>query len=126
MSEAIACKTNISAAGRRRRRVVGLVSLALCALLLVSFISSGTPALMRLSLFFPALMSAIGLLQVRRGTCVALAAAGKRETDSGGLAPAPSDEVEASRRMSRTIYRDGLLIGLGAALVGYMSASVGR
>ena len=124
MSETLVCKTNISAAGRRRRRVVGYVSMALCGVLLLSFMTSGTPALLRLSLFFPGLMSAIGLLQVRRGTCVALVAAGKKESEQGGLVAAPADEVAASRRVANTIYRDGLLIGLAAALAGYLSAFI--
>ena len=124
MTNAPACKPNINARGRRQRRIVGTISAALCTFLWISFVRSGAPGIVRLSLFFPAAMTAVTLLQVRRNTCVAHAASGRREGDRG-LEDAPADEVAASRRVARTIYRDGTLIGLGVAALAWLSALVG-
>lgn len=118
------CKPNINARGRRQRRVVGTISAILCGLLWLSFVRSGAPAMLRLSLFFPAAMTAVTLLQVRRNTCVAHAASGRREGDRG-LEEAPPDEVAASRRVARTIYRDGALIGVVVAALAWLTASLG-
>jgi len=124
MSETLVCKANINAAGRRRRTRVGLFSVAACVALLVSFVVSGAHPIVRLTLFFPAFMAAVGLLQVRRNTCVALAAMGKREGDRG-LEAAPEQEVLASRRVGNTIYRDGLLLALAAALLAFATGFIG-
>jgi hypothetical protein len=118
---AIVCKANINAAGRRKRVqmgfATGVFSVALLGYFVAGHAAMGTRALVGL----PAMMSAAGFLQVRRNTCVALAATGQREGEQG-LEKAPDDEVSASRVVSRGIYRDILLTGLAAAAVGAATA----
>jgi hypothetical protein len=114
---AITCKANINAKGRRQRTRMGWATGAFSVALLGYFMARHSPMGARALVGLPAMMSAAGFLQVRRNTCVALAATGQREGDAG-LETAPADEVAASRAMSRGIYRDILLTGLAAALVG--------
>jgi hypothetical protein len=61
--------------------------------------------------FVPAALSAIGFLEARQQTCVLRAAQGTFERDDGSKIVAPPAEVTASRRVSRTIVRDTILIG---------------
>ena len=86
---------NLVAAGVRRRRVGGFVGLAIAIALFVPLLLTGAPRAWRLVLFLPFMMSATGFSQARAKTCVALAAAGKREMDSGGTSPLPQDERAA-------------------------------
>ncbi len=72
----------------------------------------------------PAMMSAAGFLQVRRNTCVALAATGQREGDQG-LETASPEEAAASRSVSREIMRGVLLVGAATAVVGVATTLIG-
>lgn len=118
------CTPNISPAGRRRRRRIGLQ----CAGLSVAATGAGlifrAPWAARAVVFFPAAISAIGYLQASRNTCVMRARQGTLEHDDFTTEPAPAVDVAASRRVARSIYRDALLVGVAAAAIAAATALV--
>ncbi len=125
MSEAAACTPNISFSGRRRRKRVGQVGLAIAAALWLGFILTHAAWYWRLTLFLPIAGATISLLQVRRNTCIARAAEGVIEHEDFSTSPAPKDQLAASRRVAATIYRDAVLVGVAGAAVAALTAFVG-
>jgi hypothetical protein len=79
---------------------------------------------LRLLLGFPAMTAAISGLQVTRNTCVAHAAAGTFEHEDFSTTRADAALAEASRKVAKTIYRDGVLTGAAVALLGVASSFV--
>ncbi len=118
------CKPNISAAGRRRRRLVGYVGTMVGVGLFAASVAWKWPFYWRATVFIPAVLAASGFLQARRNTCVARAAEGTFENDDFSTVKAPDDEVAASRRVASGIKRDILLIGLACAAFAAASALV--
>ena len=124
MSEAaVACRPNINAQGRARRRALAWIGSSFSMLMLAIFVEVGASGAVRTLVALPAMVAAAGFLQARRNTCVALAATGQREGDTG-LESVTAEESTASRRMAGTIVRDTVLVGLGAALIGVASAII--
>lgn len=107
---------NISDKGRRRRRNLGIVAGLIAVAMLVAAVRQDAPLPVRLLVFVPAFVSALGFLQARRGTCVALAFSGRREADCF-IAASVAETDRASRAVGWTILRDALLVGLFAALL---------
>lgn len=62
------CLANIGAAGRRRRRSLGLVFLALGAVAAVALALAGMPRALRLALFPCFWIGALGVFQARAHT----------------------------------------------------------
>jgi hypothetical protein len=120
--EGAICKPNISAAGRKRRVMVGWVASALAVGLVALAIALRWPFYLRATLFFPAALAATGFLQASRSTCVARAAEGTFENDDFTKTKAPEDEVAESRAVARKIKRDALLIGLASAAFGALTS----
>jgi len=120
--EGAVCKPNISAAGRKRRIMVGWVASALVIGLAALAIALHWHWYLRATLFFPAALAATGFLQATRNTCVARAAEGTFENDDFTTTKAPDDEVAASRAVAKTIKRDALLIGLASAAFGALTS----
>jgi hypothetical protein len=122
VGEYAVCKPNISGPGRVRRLRAGWllmgVSLAWAAALMVLH----TAWYVRLSLFLPALATATTLLQVTRNTCVAHALQGTFEHEDFSKTRVDDADAAASRRMARSIYRDGISIGLACAALAAASA----
>ena len=116
------CKPNISAAGRKRRVMVGWVASALGVGLFALAVALHWHWYLRATLFFPAALAATGFLQAARNTCVARAAEGTFENDDFTTTKAPDDEVAASRKVASTIKRDALIIGLASSAFGALSA----
>jgi hypothetical protein len=112
-----ACKPNISPAGQRRRRRFGLQWAGLSVAAAGAGVVFRAPWVARTAVFFPAALSAIGYLQASRNTCVMRAGQGTLEHEDFTTEPAAPAEVAASRRVATGIYRDALLIGLGAAAI---------
>jgi hypothetical protein len=71
-----------------------------------------------LTMFVPAALSAVGVLQATRNTCVMRAREGTFEHEDFSATKAPDDEVAASRVVAATINRDTILIGLCGAAIG--------
>ena len=106
------CAPNISAAGRRRRRrFAGICIIAGVAALVVS-VATGAPWYCRVFLAIPGALAAIGLLQARRGTCVARAAEGTFEHDDFSKTKVSAAQAARSRRAAAVITRDTVLIGI--------------
>ena len=118
------CKPNISAAGRKRRVIVGWVGAGLTALGLGAAVVLHVPWYLRALVALPALASASGFIQASRNTCMMRAADGTFEHDDFTATPAPADEVEASRKVSREIKRDVVLVGLAVGLLAAATAWV--
>jgi len=125
MSDAApACKANISPAGRRRRTRFGGQALGVGVALLIAFVAFRVAWYWRLLLFVPAALSAVGLLQARRNTCIRRAAEGTFERDDFSTTPAAADEVAASRVVAAGIRRDMILAGLLGGVIGAASAAL--
>ena len=120
--EGAVCKPNISAAGRKRRKLVGWVAAALGVGLVALAIALHWHWWLRATAFFPAALAATGFLQASRNTCVAHAAKGTFEHEDFSTTKAPDDEVAASRKVARGIQRDALLIGLASAAFGALTS----
>jgi hypothetical protein len=109
-SEATSVCLNIGPAERRKRLVFGMVALGVTLALLVFFIQSGKPRELRLLLFIPWTMGALGIFQVLESTCVALAARGVRNLN-GTEEPLPDAQREAMRQRARKVYIESLCAG---------------
>ena len=114
--EGAVCRPNFSPAGRRRRRNMAIVSAVVAVASLMALVVTHASAPMRLVVFLPAAMSAVGFLQVTRNTCVARAMTGTFEHDDFSTTAADEADAKASRAVARTIQRDGMLIAAAAAL----------
>jgi hypothetical protein len=121
---AIACKANISAAGRRRRMRFGNLWLIVSVALLIVLVVLRVPWYCGLLMFIPASLSAVGFLQARRNTCVMRAKEGTFEHEDFSTTKASDDEVAASRTMAATINRDTVLVGIAGAALGVVAALV--
>jgi hypothetical protein len=118
------CAPNISPAGRRRRRRFGLQFAGISVAAAGAGVIFRAPWIARAGVFLPAAVSAIGYLQASRNTCVMRAREGTFEHDDFSTEPAPAVDVAASRQVSRGIYRDALLIALGAAAIAAATALI--
>ncbi|MFM2152880.1 MAG: hypothetical protein RL199_1315 [Pseudomonadota bacterium] len=85
-------------------------------------VAASAPAGVRALVGVPVLAAAVGALQARRHTCVVLAVAGKR-SEGRDLLPVESDDLAASRRVSWTIARDAVVLGLAASALASLAAS---
>ena len=102
------CAPNIGPAERRKRWLVGVVGLAVCALASVALIADGAPRLWRAILVLPWWTACLGIFQARARVCVALAARGVRNLD-GQQEPQPVVELDAVRREARRVHVRSLL-----------------
>ena len=116
------CRPNFSGAGRRRRRNAAIAAAVIAALTLGAFIALDVSWPMRLLLGLPVGGAVISELQVRRNTCVAHAATGVFENDDMSTTKVDEDFAAASRKVAATIWRDGILAAVGAALLGAATA----
>jgi hypothetical protein len=120
-----ACRPNISARGRRERTAIAWLGVVATVAAFAATIAAATPWTTRLLVGLPAAGTAITALQVRRVTCVARAAEGTFEHDDRSRTKVSDEDAEASRRVARTIVRDGLLVGVVVAVLAAASAAVG-
>ena len=113
MSEAC----NIGPRERRKRRLLGIVSLTVgvgVAFLLVVY---DAPRPARLVVFLPIWLAGLGLLQARAQTCIALAARGTRNMDAGEERIADKNLIAQLRAKARLINRRALLTAVAITLV---------
>ncbi len=124
----VCLRSNISAAGRRRRSrlavivaVSGVVAVLLLRVFLPATSLGAASFALRAAVAFPFAAVALAVyLEVSRKTCVLLADKGRRELDtpnaSGRMTEAVAEsEAAASRRVARSIYRDAIVGGAVAA-----------
>ena len=112
LSEGTTC-INIGVAERRKRWIAGAVGFGLALLIFTLLSLSGVSRFWRLVLFLPAWLGALGLLQARAGTCVALAQRGTRNLD-GKEEPAPEAELGPARAQARSLHVQALITALVA------------
>lgn len=74
---------NIGPREQRKRRLLGIVSLTVGVGIAFVLVVYGAPRWSRLVVFFPMWMAGLGLLQARDKICIALAARGTCNMDSG-------------------------------------------
>jgi hypothetical protein len=93
--------SNIGPRERRKRRVMGFVALAAGAGLALALVATDAPRLLRLLIFFPVWIAALGFFQAREKTCIALAARGTCIKDAALVAKL--------RALARVIHRRALI-----------------
>jgi hypothetical protein len=108
---------NIGPRERRKRRVLGYVSLAVAVAVCFLLVVLAAPRWWRAVVFFPAWMAGLGLLQAREQTCIALAARGLRNLDAGEEEVSDPGAVAAMRETARRINRRALVTALAITLV---------
>jgi hypothetical protein len=106
---------NIGPNERRRRLVGGFVFLLVTACVAGCLILFDAPRPWRLLVFLPAWATAIGFFQVSGKTCVALAARGLKNMDTGDEAITDPRELEQVRSQSRAVHIRSVLVALVAA-----------
>ncbi|MFL6282178.1 MAG: hypothetical protein ACJ74Q_03315 [Pyrinomonadaceae bacterium] len=108
---------NIGPRERRKRRVMGIAALAAGAGLAFALVASGVPWWTRAFVFFPVWLAALGLLQAREQTCVALAARGVCNMDDGEVSIEDESAARELRDKARRINRRAILVAALVTLV---------
>jgi hypothetical protein len=106
---------NIGPRERQRRLVGGFFFLAIAICVGGCLILFHAPRPWRLLVFLPTWAAAIGFFQVRAKTCVALAARGLRNMDSGDEKITNPIELDQVRAQSRGVHIRSVLIAIIAA-----------
>src|SRR5215212_3729971 len=101
---------NIGPGETRKRRVMGIAALGAGAVLACGLVLVGAPWWSRVVVFFPVWLAALGLLQARERTCVALAARGVCNMDAGELPLEDELAARVLRDKARRINRRALLV----------------
>lgn len=108
---------NIGPRERRRRLIGGFVFLVVAACVVGGLILFNAPRPWRLLVFLPAWAAAIGFFQVSAKTCVALAARGLKNMDSGDEAITDPSELKQVRAQSRSIHIRAALTAVAVAIL---------
>ena len=117
MSDPTVC-ANIGPLGRQRRLRSGIRWLAIGAGAGVALAFAGAPRWTRLGTFAPFVLGASGVFQAYEQTCVALAARGVRDMDSGEEQIADQAMARQISRQARKVYvESGLMAALLTAAV---------
>ena len=123
MTDSTVCVANIGPRGRKQRLRVGMIWLAIGSGAAGVLALAGVQRWLRLGLFAPFVFGMIGVFQAYEQTCVALAARGARDLDSG---PKQVDDPAAMRqinRQARKVLAEGIL---GAALLTALALALPR
>jgi hypothetical protein len=118
------CRPNFSGAGRRRRRNAAIAMSVVAVLMLVAFVALDVSWPVRLLLGVPVGGALISELQVRRNTCVAHAATGVIENEDFSTTKVEEEFAAASRKVAATIWRDGVIGAVAAAILSAATAFV--
>ena len=117
--EKAVCVANIGPRGIRLRRLTGLVGFALGAAVGLGLVLAPGPYAWRVLALGPFLIGALGWLQARERTCVALA--GQHARDDDAEAPAPGLDAAAIdaaiARQARSIRIRAFLLAAGLTAV---------
>jgi hypothetical protein len=111
---------NIGPRERLKRRVMGIVFLLAGAGLAFWLIADGAPRWARIVIFFPLWIAGLGLIQAREKTCIALAARGLCNPDTGEEAIKARRLIDALRIKARRINRRALMIAAAITLVAFL------
>lgn len=108
---------NIGPREQFKRRLLGRIALIAGVALTFALIAYGAPRLLRLVVFFPLWMAALGFLQAREKTCIALAARGTCNLDTGEQEIKDSRRVERLREKARKIHLRALMMAVALTLL---------
>ena len=103
---------------------MGIAALAATAGLAFALVASGAPWWTRAVVFFPVWLAALGLLQAREQTCVALAARGVCNMDDGERPVEDETTARELRDRARRINRRAMLLAAIVTLVALAFPSV--
>ncbi len=108
---------NIGPRERRKRRLLGIVSLTIGVAVAFILVVYNAPRWSRLIVFFPIWLAGLGLLQAQARTCIALAARGTRNMDAGEEHIADKNLSAQLRTKAQTIHRRALVTATAITLV---------
>ncbi|MGA9769820.1 MAG: hypothetical protein WBV94_12320 [Blastocatellia bacterium] len=108
---------NIGPREQFKRRLLGRVALIAGVALTVVLIGYGAPRLVRLVIFFPLWMAALGYFQAREKTCIALAARGTCNMDEGEQKIEDPGVQAKLREKARRIHRRALIMAVALTLL---------
>lgn len=100
---------NIGPREVRKRRLMGIISLAAGGGLAFLSVVLETPRWSRLIVFFPIWIAGLGLFQAREKTCIALAARGTCNMDTGEENIDDEQTVSQLRSKARAINRRAII-----------------
>lgn len=108
---------NIGPRERRKRRLLGIVSLTVAVGVAFVLVSFGAPRWSRLVVFFPLWMAGLGLLQAREKTCIALAARGVCNMDAGEERIEDSALAARLREKAAAVHKRSLMVAAAITVV---------
>jgi hypothetical protein len=108
---------NIGPRERRKRRLLGIVSLTVAVGVAFVLVSFSAPRWSRLVVFLPLWMAGLGLLQAREKTCIALAARGVCNMDAGEETVNDATLAARLRDKASAIQRRALLVAAAITVV---------
>ena len=114
MTEPTTCVANIGPRGREQRLRAGVKWLAIGAGATGALSLAGLPRWLRLGVFGPFALGALGVFQAYEQTCVALAARGTRNMDYGREQVDDPAALRQINRQARKVFAESIL---GAALL---------
>ncbi|MBD0327120.1 MAG: hypothetical protein ICV68_11850 [Pyrinomonadaceae bacterium] len=103
---------NIGPRERRKRRLLGMVALTVGGAIGFVLIVYDAPRPLRAVIFFPIWIAGLGLIQSREQTCIALAARGMRNMDTGEERINDESLIEKLRDKARRINRRALVTAI--------------
>jgi hypothetical protein len=109
------CIPNIGPRQQRRRLIGGIALLVVATAVGVSLIWLNAPRPWRLLVFLPSWAGALGVFQVTAKTCVALAARGLRNMDSGDEAIDDERELEQIHAQSKQVHIRSIVSAVAVA-----------
>ena len=118
-----ACVANIGPRGRRQRLQNGIVWLAISTGAAGALALAGLPRWLRLGLFGPFALGAIGIFQAYEQTCVGLAARGARDMDAGHEQIDDPLALRQINRQARKVFAESII---GAALLTALALALPR
>ncbi|MGA9996508.1 MAG: hypothetical protein WBP93_13915 [Pyrinomonadaceae bacterium] len=108
---------NIGPREQRKRRVMGIVALAAGAALVFVLVAWNEPRWLRLFVFFPIWIAALGFFQAKEKTCIALAARGVCNMDQGEENIEDEQVAAELRARARRINRRSLMAAIVVTMV---------
>ena len=115
--EADQFEINIGPREQFKRRLLGRVALIASVALTFVLIGYGAPRLVRLVIFFPLWMAALGYFQAREKTCIALAARGTCNMDAGEQKIEDPGRKAKLREKARKIHLRALVMAVVLTLL---------
>lgn len=123
MTEPTACVANIGSRGRKQRLRMGIIGLTIGGAAAGVLAVTDLPRWLRLGLFAPFAFGALGVFQAYEQTCVALAAQGTRDLDSGPEQVADPAATRQINRQARKVFVESIL---SAALLTALALALPR